>query len=358
MPEISQFNMPEELQVDTDTATEKYAKFTAEPWEKGFGNTIGNALRRVMLSSLEGVAIKSVRIEGAAHEFSTVQDVMEDVTDIVLNLKRVKFRCEGELPRTLELYTDKAGDVTAADIREDGVASVLNPEQKICTLDKDTPLRMELELGSGRGYRPAEMNKDTDQPIGVIPMDCLFSPVERVRYDVQACRVGQRTDYESLELEVWTDGRQTPQEALQNGADILRKHLGLFVESTDEEDVTAEKLTQDEDKFLEKLCMPIKDIGLSARAKNCLSSAGIEAVGQLVQKTDDQMLRFRNFGKKSLDEIKKQLASYDLHIGMEFNEKILSHLNKRLADLGYDISAEEEDTEETDQEQSKEENTE
>ncbi|MFW5996664.1 MAG: DNA-directed RNA polymerase subunit alpha [Lentisphaeria bacterium] len=341
MPEFSQFAMPESLDVDTETASDTYARFITQPWEKGFGHTLGNAFRRVLLSSLEGVAITSVRIDGVAHEFSTIPDVLEDVTDIVLNLKKVKFRCDGELPRTVELYTEKAGEITAAAIKEDGVATVLNPDQYICTLDADKPLRMELSLDIGRGYRGAESNKEQDQPIGVIPMDCVFSPVERVRYDVQTCRVGQRTDYDRLELDVWTDARQTPQEAVKNAAEILEAHLDVFLqkheEEAAEENVTAEGSLSDEDKdLIEKMCMPIKEIGLSSRARNCLASAGIEYTGQLIQKTDEEMLKFRNFGQKSLDEIKKNLSEEGLSIGMKLSDSFKSQLFKRLRELGVE----------------------
>lgn len=339
MPEFSQFAMPESLEIDTETATDTYARFITEPWEKGFGHTLGNAFRRVLLSSLEGVAITSVRIDGVPHEFSSIPDVVEDVTEIVLNLKQVKFRCEGELPRTIELTAEKSGAVTAAAINEDGVATVLNPEQHICTLDSDKPLRMELSLDSGRGYRGAEMNKKQDQPIGVIPMDCIFSPVERVRYDVQTCRVGQRTDYDRLEMDVWTDARQTPQEAVQNAAEILTAHLNVFIqgrEDTAAETAEEEGLSDEENELLKKLCMPIKDIGLSARARNCLASAGIQYTGQLVQKSDAEMLRFRNFGKKSLDEIKKQLTEQGLTMGMDLSDNLNARLVKCLKDLGVE----------------------
>ncbi|MDX9979014.1 MAG: DNA-directed RNA polymerase subunit alpha, partial [Lentisphaeria bacterium] len=194
MSGLESFAMPAAIKVDESTATATYARFTAEPWESGFGHTIGNALRRVLLSSLEGCAVSSVRIDGVAHEFSSIEDVVEDVAEIVLNLKKLRLQCDSEadLPRTIELYADKAGPVTAAAVQEDGVVRVLNPGLVICTLDKDRPLRMEMEIDRGRGFRPAEENKREDHPIGVIPVDCIFSPVERVRYDVQACRVGNR----------------------------------------------------------------------------------------------------------------------------------------------------------------------
>ncbi|MBT7163794.1 MAG: DNA-directed RNA polymerase subunit alpha, partial [Victivallales bacterium] len=220
MSGLEGFAMPASIKVDESTSTATYARFTAEPWESGFGHTLGNALRRVLLSSLEGCAVASVRIDGVQHEFSSIEDVLEDVAEVVLNLKKVRLECDpdAELPRTIELYADKAGAITAGAIQEDGVVRVLNPELVICTLDKDRPLRMEMEIDLGRGFRPAEDNKREDHPIGVIPIDCIFSPVERVRYDVQACRVGNRTDYDRLELEVWTDGRIAPTDALSFAA--------------------------------------------------------------------------------------------------------------------------------------------
>lgn len=336
MPGIEGFELPNALVVDEATATPRYARFTAEPWENGFGHTMGNALRRVLLSSMEGVAVSSIRIDGVSHEFSSIPDVLEDVMLIILNIKRLKFACEGSLPRTLELYADEAGEVTAANIREDGVTTVLNPEQVICTLDKNRPLRMELELERGRGYRAAEENKREDQPIGTIPVDCLFSPIERVRYDVQACRVGQHTDYDRLELEVWTDGRIDPRDAVVRSAMILREHLGFFVKSegaamSGTVSAPVAGLTDDEKELVEKLCTNVNSLELSVRAVNCLNSAQISYLGELVEKSESQMLKYRNFGRKSLQEIKLKLESRGLNLEMVLADNVRDEMNRLLA---------------------------
>lgn len=330
MPGIAGFEMPTALTVDEATATPVYAKFTAEPWEKGFGHTIGNALRRVLLSSMDGAAVSSLRIDGVPHEFTTIPDVVEDVVEIVLQVKRLRVTCSGDLPRTLELRAEKAGPVTAGQIREDGVVTVLNPELVICHLDKDRPLRMELEIVGGRGYRPAEENKREDHPIGVIPVDCLFSPVQRVRYDVQACRVGQKTDYDRLELEVWTDGRIDPREAVRRAAEILREHLSVFVDVARKEEATQVSSAEDQE-LLERLSRSVNELELSVRAENCLNNANIRVLGELVQKTESEMLKYRNFGKKSLEEIKVKLAALDLGLGMTLSDEIKAALDQRLA---------------------------
>lgn len=329
MSAIDGFAMPESLVVDEATVTPTYAKFIAEPWEKGFGNTLGNALRRVLLSSLEGVAVSSVRIDGVAHEFSTLPDVLEDVTEIILNLKKLRVSCEGDLPRTLELVADKAGEITAAAVREDGVTTVLNPELHICTLDRDRPIRIELEICKGRGYRLGEQNKRADQPIGVIPIDSLFSPVERVAYDVVQCRVGNRTDYDRLELQVWTDGRLSPETAVRTAATILQRHLTVFTISSQDQIPQEERLNEEELELLNKLSCNVADMDLSVRAKNCLQNAEIDTVGTLVSKAESEMLKFRNFGKKSLDEIKEKLAMMGLALEMPVAENVAEALRQR-----------------------------
>lgn len=335
MPGIEGFELPNALVVDEATATSRYARFVAEPFENGFGHTMGNALRRVLLSSMEGVAVSSIRIDGVSHEFSSIPDVLEDVMLIILNVKRLKFSCDGSLPRTLELYADQAGEVTAANIREDGVTTVLNPEQVICTLDKNRPLRMELELERGRGYRAAEENKRDDQPIGTIPVDCLFSPIERVRYDVQACRVGQHTDYDRLELDVWTDGRIDPREAVTRSAVILREHLLIFAKGDSSTgaalSVPVAGLTEDEKELVEKLCTNVNSMELSVRAVNCLNSAQISYLGELVEKSEGQMLKYRNFGRKSLQEIKQKLESKGLALEMVLTDHVKDEMNRLLA---------------------------
>ena len=333
MPGLEGFALPSALQLDTASATPRYAKFVAEPWENGFGHTIGNALRRVLLSSMDGVALASVRIDGVAHEFTTIQGVVEDVTEIILNLKKLRLTCAGDLPRTIELYADKAGPVTAAAVREDGVTEVLNPDLLVCTLDEDRPLRMELEICEGRGWRPAEENKREDHPIGVIPVDCLFSPVERVRYDVQACRVGQRTDYDRLELEIWTDGRMSPQDALTRAAFLLREHLVVFGSAQDVAlpQTPVHVASAEEQELLDGLCLSVNCLELSVRAVNCLNTAQIRVLGELVEKSEGEMLKYRNFGKKSLQEIKAKLADHGLALGMALKDEIREALTQRLA---------------------------
>lgn len=385
MPTNSKFAMPSALEINQETATDTYAYVDAMPWEKGFGNTIGNALRRILLSSLEGVAVTHVRIDGVAHEFSSMPDVQEDVVEIILNLKKLRIQSEGELPRTLELTTDKSGQVTAGMIKEDGVSTILNPELYICTLNADRELRMEIQIDRGRGYRPAEQNKSEDQPIGVIPLDSLFSPVERVRYEIEACRVSNITDYDRLLMEVWTDGRITPEEAIRKAAAIMQDHLTVFLEPEEEEEAetaeegaeneeeaeteertgadatseTADKadkkekttedraktevgksekstkttdnkpLNKDEKELLEKLCKPVDDLKLSVRANNCLRHAEIKTLGQIISKSESELLKFRNFGKKSLDEIKERLNETGLSFDLEIPEKIKNLMEEK-----------------------------
>ena len=336
MSGLEGFAMPASIKVDESTSTATYARFTAEPWESGFGHTLGNALRRVLLSSLEGCAVASVRIDGVQHEFSSIEDVLEDVAEVVLNLKKVRLECDpdAELPRTIELYADKAGAITAGAIQEDGVVRVLNPELVICTLDKDRPLRMEMEIDLVRGFRPAEDNKREDHPIGVIPIDCIFSPVERVRYDVQACRVGNRTDYDRLELEVWTDGRIAPTDALSFAAALLRDHLAVFAASEQNVSlaVAAPALSSEDQELVDLLMRSVAQLELSVRAENCLNTAQIRFLGELVEKSESEMLKFRNFGKKSLQEIKTKLAELGVSLGMPFKEEVAEIFHQRLVE--------------------------
>ncbi|MCS7338033.1 MAG: DNA-directed RNA polymerase subunit alpha, partial [Verrucomicrobiae bacterium] len=294
--------MPKRLIKDEATATGTYAKFIAEPFEPGYGHTIGNSLRRVLLSSLEGAAITSVKIDGVAHEFSTIEGVVEDVTDIVLNLKKVLFKVHTREPQTLILSVNKEGPVTAADIQLNQNVELVNPEQHICTLDKKRKLEMELEVKVGRGFLPSEENKKPGQPIGVIPIDSLFSPVRRVRYSVEAARVGQRTDYDRLILEIWTDGRISPDDALVQASAILQRHLDVFVgydKNAVEFEEVVDKQDEERRKWRKLLNMSVNEIELSVRAANCLNNANITTVGQLAMKTEQEMLKYRNFGKKS-----------------------------------------------------------
>jgi DNA-directed RNA polymerase subunit alpha len=323
---LGRFEMPKRLVKDETGATETYAKFVAEPFETGYGHTIGNSLRRVLLSSLEGAAITSVKLDGAMHEFTTVEGVVEDVTDIVLNLKKIKFKAHSRETQTLLLSVNKDGEVTAGDIQLNQNLELVNPKQPICTLDKKKKFEMEMEIKVGRGFLPAEENKKPEQSIGVIPIDSLFSPVTRVRYAVENARVGQRTDYDRLLLEIWTDGRISPDDALTQASAILQHHLDVFVgyDKNAVEFEEAETKQDDEKARLKKLLnMSVNEIELSVRAANCLNNANITTVGQLAMKTEQEMLKYRNFGKKSLNEIKEKLAALGLTLGMTFDPELL-----------------------------------
>ena len=330
MPMLEKFSMPNQLVAEASSASDKYSKFVAEPLEKGFGHTLGNALRRVLLSSLEGIAISSIRIGDVSHEFSTIPDVIEDVAEIVLNFKKILFQCSGDLPRKLELRVNKSGEVTAGDINADSVTRVVNPEQLICTLDKPRELFVELEITKGRGFRLAEDNKRNDQPIGVIPIDCIFSPVRRVAYSVHDCRVGQRTDYDSVELEVWTDGRIKPTDAINQGAKILIDHLNVFIGKGDGDDEETTPLINnpEDEALLRKLLQSTEDLELSVRSQNCLNNANIKTLGDLVQRPEAEMLKYRNFGQKSLSEIREKLAGLGLSLNMEVPETVRIALEK------------------------------
>jgi len=318
--------MPKRLAKEETSATDTYAKFVAEPFETGFGHTVGNSLRRVLLSSLEGAAITSVKIDGAMHEFTTVEGVVEDVTDIVLNLKKIKFKSHVREPQTLLLSVNKEGSVVAGDIQLNQNIEVVNPEQLICTLDKKKKLEMEFEIRVGRGFCPGDENKKADQPIGVIAIDSLFSPVSRVRYNVEAARVGQRTDYDKLIVEIWTDGRISPDDALTQASAILQHHLDVFV-GYDKNAVEFEEEVRPQDdekaKMRKLLNMSVNEIELSVRAANSLNNANITTVGQLAMKTEQEMLKYRNFGKKSLNEIKEKLAGLGLTLGMNIDPSLL-----------------------------------
>ena len=318
--------MPKFVVKDEKTATDTYAQFVAEPFEAGYGRTIGNSLRRVLLSSLEGASIASVRIQGAEHEFCHLKGCVEDVTDIVLNLKKILFRMYTRTPKMLRIKVKGPAEVTAADIQADASVEVLNPEQVICTLDDDGVFNAEIEVQIGRGYCPAEWNKKPDQEIGLIPMDTLFSPVRRVKYAVENTRVGRRTDYDKLILDIWTDGRITPDEALTLSAAILRHHLDVFVNFNKdivEFQESEEAVDPAREELAKKLAISVNEIELSVRAANCLNNANITTVGELAQKTEPEMLKYRNFGKKSLNEIKQKLAELGLTLGMTFDPELL-----------------------------------
>jgi DNA-directed RNA polymerase subunit alpha len=318
--------MPKRLQKDDAASNETYAKFVADPFETGYGQTVGNSLRRVLLSSLEGAAITSIKVDGAMHEFTTIEGVVEDVTDVVLNLKKIKFKAHTRDEQVLLLSVNKEGPVTAADIQVNQNVELVNPDQHICTLDKKKKFEMELTVKIGRGFCPSDENKKPGQPIGVIAIDSIFSPVTRVRYNVEAARVGNRTDYDKLVLEIWTDGRLTPDDALTQSSAILAHHLDVFVgydKNAVEFEEAADKQDEEKLKLKKQLNMSVNEIELSVRAANCLNNANITTVGQLAMKTEQEMLKYRNFGKKSLNEIKDKLASLGLSLGMNFEPGLI-----------------------------------
>ena len=318
---LQDFPLPQTIELDEATATENFGMFTAAPFQSGFGHTLGNALRRVLLSSLEGCAISAVRIDGVSHEFATLPKVVEDVAEIVLNLKKILLICHSETPRTLEIRKDKAGKVTGADIVTDGTVDVLNKEQIICTLDKNTNFRAEIDIVQGRGYRSADKNKNDEQPVGTVPIDSLFSPVRRVRYQVGTARVGEATEMDSLIMEIWTDGRLTPKDSLERSAKILKEHLRPFSGQAESHDI--ESLMTDEEKSLYKmLVQDVDSLNLSVRSQNCLNNANIQFIGELCNKPESKMLKYKNFGKKSLDEIQAKLESLGIGLGMTYTETI------------------------------------
>jgi len=323
---LGRFEMPKRITKDETEVQPNHGRFIAEPLEAGYGRTIGNSLRRVLLSSLEGAAISAVKIDGALHEFSSLDGVVEDVTDIVLNLKKVLVKMYSREPRTLKINVSGPGAVTAGDIQTDGTVEVLNPDHHIATLEDNATFSAELQIRIGRGYCPADWNKEEEQEIGLIPIDSLFSPVSRVKYDIENTRVGRRTDYDRLILDVWTDGRVSADDALTISAAILRHHLDVFVnydKDLVEFEESEKQVDSEREELRKKLNMSVNEIELSVRAANCLNNANITTVGELGQKTEAEMLKYRNFGKKSLNEIKQKLTDLNLSLGMTFDEDLL-----------------------------------
>ncbi|MEZ4450767.1 MAG: DNA-directed RNA polymerase subunit alpha [Nannocystaceae bacterium] len=309
---------PKKLDVDTSVLTDVYGKFTCEPLERGYGITLGNSLRRVLLSSLQGSAITSVRIDGALHEFTTIPGVVEDVTDIILNVKALLLRMDDANVRTLIIDKQGEGEVTAADIQAPTGVSVLRPDQHIATLSKGGRLRMEMTCAMGRGYATADQNKSENMPIGVIPIDSLFSPIQKVNYRVTNARVGHRTDYDRLILEVWTDGSVRPEDAVAYAAKILKEQLSIFI-NREEIEEAAMPAQSEQDKLNEYLWRSVDELELSVRSANCLQNANIHYIGDLVQRTEGEMLKTKNFGRKSLKEIKEILATMGLSLGMKID---------------------------------------
>ncbi|MEL7484863.1 MAG: DNA-directed RNA polymerase subunit alpha [Planctomycetota bacterium] len=318
--------LPSKIAADPKFSGETFARFVVEPFERGFGTTVGNSLRRILLSSLEGASVTAVKIKGVEHEFSSLPGVMEDVTDIILNVKNLVVKSESDEPKTLRLAAQGPGEVTADLIEGDTSVTVMNPDLVIATLTTDIDFEMELTVGKGRGYVPAaeQYDDEEDQEIGVIPVDAIYSPVQRVRYKIEETRVGQKTNYDKLLLEIWTNGTLTPEMALVEAAKIMRKHLNPFVQYLElgEQRVSEEAAAAAgvDEELIRKLDMPLADLDLSVRASNCLESARIDTVAQLVQYNDAELLKLRAFGRTSLREVKRKLLDLQLELGMQLPE--------------------------------------
>ncbi len=310
---------PDRLEVDKGSHTESYGKFVCQPLERGFATTIGNSMRRILLSSIQGAAITSVKIDGALHEFSTISGIMEDVNEIILNLKEVRLKLNTADSRVVKIEKSGRGSVTAGDIISDGSVEIMNPDKHICTISGDGKFSAELEVQWGKGYKPAEKNKTEDQAIGVIPIDAIFTPIKKVQYIVSQARVGQQTDFDKLTIEIHTDGSVKPENALAYAAKIYKEHMTMFI-NFDEEKAEPEIEQPEEDEtppLNENLYRTVEDLELSVRSANCLKNADINYIGQLVQRTEAEMLKTKNFGRKSLNEIKQLLAQMDLSLGMK-----------------------------------------
>jgi DNA-directed RNA polymerase subunit alpha len=312
---------PKRLELEKETLTPFYGKFTAEPFERGFGITIGNSLRRILLSSLQGAAITSVKIDGVLHEFSAVPGAKEDITEIILNLKEVRLKLHTEGPKTIRVKAEGPKVLKAGDIITDDAVEILNPDHYVATLSRDGKLSMEMVVKVGRGYVPAERNKEENQPIGTIPMDAIFSPVKKVNYTVTNARVGQITDYDKLTMEVWTDGSLNPEEAVAHAAKILKEQLSIFITFEEEEEAEMSYSEDEEEKegLNENLLRSVDELELSVRSANCLKHANIRLIGDLVQKTEAEILATKNFGRKSLNEIKEILSEMGLSLGMKLD---------------------------------------
>ena len=308
---------PKTIVVEEDTHSQGYGKFVCEPLERGFGITIGNSLRRILLSSLQGAAIVSVKFDDVVHEFSTLPGVLEDVTDIILNLKEVKLRLVDSEEAVITLSKEGEGIVTAGEIVTDGKVEILSPEQTIATLNKGAKIEMEMVVKMGKGYMTAESIGTWDQSIGVIPIDAIFSPIKKVNYVVTNARVGQITDYDKLTLEVWTDGSVVPEDAVAYAAKILKEQMSPFINFEEEEEPVVEEEEEEEEKLNQNLFRPVSELELSVRSANCLKNANISLIGELVQKTEAEMLKTKNFGRKSLNEIKSILEDMGLSLGMK-----------------------------------------
>jgi len=317
------FQKPKRLEVEKDTLTDRFGRFSAQPYERGFGTTVGNALRRILLSSIEGAAITAVKIEGVLHEFTAIPGVVDDTTDMILNLKQIPFRLHGDHPETLTLAKEGPGTVTSGDIQASANVEILDPDVRIATLAQDGRIEMEMRLKSGRGYVSADRNFDDDLGIGYIPVDSVHSPVLKVNFSVEDARLGQTTDYDKLGLEIWTNGALRPQDAVAYASKLLKDHMAIFInfEETPEEELDFP--TTEDERLYETLSRSVDELELSVRSYNCLKNADIKTIGDLVTKTEPDMLKTKNFGRKSLNEIKDILAEMGLSLGMPVDPKKL-----------------------------------
>jgi len=311
------FQRPKSLEVEQDTLTTTFGRFFAQPFERGFGTTIGNALRRILLSSVEGAAVTAVKIEGVLHEFSSIPGVVEDTTDIILNLKRIPFRIHSDHPETLTLSAEGPGTIKAGDIQVTWNVEVLDPELPIVTLSEEGKISMEMRLKKGRGYVTADHNFDEDLGIGYIPLDSVHSPVCKVNYLVEDARLGQKTDYDKLILEVWTNGAVAPQDAIATASKLLKDHMAIFINFEEAPEEELDFPTTEDERLLEQMGRSVDELELSVRSYNCLKNANIKTIGDLVTKSESEMLKTKNFGRKSLNEIKDILAEMSLSLGMD-----------------------------------------
>jgi DNA-directed RNA polymerase subunit alpha len=313
------FQKPKRLVANTETLTERFGQFTAQPFERGFGSTIGTGLRRVLLSSIEGAAITAVRIEGVSHEFSPIPGVVEDATDIILNLKQVPFKMMGEGTRIARLHVEAPGEVMSSQIETDADIEVLDRNLHIATVGEGGKLNIEMRIKQGRGYVAADRNYEEDLPIGYIPIDSVHSPVRKVNYGVEGARLGQNTEFDKLTIEVWTNGAISPQDAIGQAAKLLKDHMTIFINFEETPEVVEEPAERAMNQMNEVLNRSVEELELSVRSYNCLKNANIQTIGDLVQRSEAEMLRTKNFGRKSLNEIKEILAGLGLSFGMKFD---------------------------------------
>jgi DNA-directed RNA polymerase subunit alpha len=325
---------PEKLEIEKDSRTNSFAKIVCQPLERGFATTIGNSLRRILLSSIQGAAITTVKIDGALHEFTTLKDVMEDVSEIILNIKQIRLKLNSDQSRKIVIEKQGPGDVTAGDIKPSPYIDIMNPEQLICTLTGDTTFRAEMTVSWGKGYQPAERQDKEELVIGQIPIDAIFSPIRRIQYTVAKARVGQQTDYDKLSMEIETDGSVTPEDALAFAAKIMKDQMSIFINFNEDVaepdiDLSSDKTDEPLNPYLDK---PVEDLELSVRSANCLKNAEIYFIGDLAQKTDQEMLKTKNFGRKSLNEIKTLLAEMGLTLGMKFDNWVRPSIPEKKKD--------------------------